>query len=310
MKRLLLWLLGLGLVAITALSGTLLYSSYHFKQKLELASNEFLEKYSKTLQDGISLSYTPFTCSGLVYIQCSSPQVKIKTQGFTMVVNNPTTELKSLDSKSLKFNSTAQFNIEDVANNLQVYADLFSPIALDSTITFTKTSDTQYSNDTQITLDSQYLTQTLQFQWDKATSNLKKQNFWSYLIDQEMRDAEKVQFQNIKLTTQSKGFSDALFHAVSSQGAYKGLDKKGFDTLVSVIFGLSFQSLYNDPDSQPIAKALIQMQHFITGKTNAIHISLEKTSQEELFINASTLEDLSNIDLLKDFLKHYQFQVN
>lgn len=306
MKRLLLWLLGLGLIVIIALSGTLLYSSYHFKKKLELASNELLEKYSKNLQNGISLSYTPFSCSGLIYIQCFSPQVKIKTEDLSLVINNPTTKLKSLDSTSLQLTATAQIDFEDAPRDLQIYADLFSPIALNSTITFTKTSDAQYSNNTQTTLTSKYLTQTLQFQWDKTTNNLKKRNFWAYLINEGMQD-DKIQYQNVKLTAQSKGFSDALFHAVASQSSYNGLDKEGFDALVHLLFGLLIQSSYNDPHSQSLAQFITQIQNFITGKTNILQISLEKTSQEDFFIDANTF---ASPNIIEEFFKHYKIQVN
>lgn len=301
MKRFILWLLGLGLVAILILGGVVLYSSYIFKQKLQEKGEHILHQYAKTLQqENIQLTYTQPSCSGILYFKCQIPSIQVNFDILAINIANLSSKLENLSSKSLTISLQANISLIDQTKNLQAYTTLFSPTTFKALTTLTKTSQTQYIGEIQGSFNSQYIKQTFATQWNGFINPSSKTD---PLANLDTIFQNKIQYQTITLNAQSNGFSQALFQAVKSQKAYKGINKQGFDTLVYFIANLSIQSI----PAKQMHPLLTQIRDFIIGKTNQINLNMQKSSQEEIFITPSSLLEYLTQE---SFLQHYNLKAN
>lgn len=286
-KRVIFGLLGVGLAVILTLGGLGLYKIHTLKVQTQNLLNAKLERFAKdSEQRDLKVSYQPFECSGLVFVECKNEEIALRSSLFTQNVlsfKNIKLEADEIDFKSLAFLVSSDI-VAPKIEGAEEYVEAFFPKHLKMRLKLSAENQESYRADTRFLLEADNIDYQEEFNAVIFSDELKNKGFF-YAIENLDFLKERVEIKNIILTLSSKGLNPKLLEIVRGKYGNWG------EGMIGMMVGASMMQFEGNKELQEIVAGLGAlamgeakvMKVYITPTQSDSSISIIEGSGNQMF---------------------------
>lgn len=307
-KRFMLSLLGVGALAIVSLGGFCAYKMQGFKHKLQESLNANLAQISQGISSNeINLSYAPFACSGIFFIECKSPYISFKPQNFSEEIftsSNLILSLKEIDFGSITLNAKSDLKIAKMGD-LQEYTDAFFPKSFDLSLKIKPQNATSYTLESDLSLDAQNALYSEKFTSLIDSPKVKEIGLFEHISSFAFLD-EGLKIKNLEFSLLSKDLSEKLFEIAKSKYG-KSLNKQAYDTLATFLAAMSIEMYANKPYYAQIKDLISGFLGIALGKAEKMSVFISPKSDAPFQPSSLNPQDLN--DTLQKLFSTYNFTI-
>lgn len=245
-KRLVFGMLSAGLAVILILGGAGLYKIHTLKVQMQNLLNTKLEDFAlKTQQKDVTVSYKPFKCSGLVFVECKNEEIAFQSSLFTSNVlsfKNIQIKADEIDFKSLTFLIDSDISAPEI-EGVDAYMEAFFPKHLKMRMKLLADSKESYKIDTRLLLTAKNIDYQEEIDAILFSDELKNKGFF-YAIENLDFSKKKTQIKNIILTLTSKDLNSELLRIVKDKYGQWG------EGMIGVMVGASMMQFEGNKQIQ------------------------------------------------------------
>lgn len=249
-RRVIVALLCVGLTIILSLGGVGLYKIHTLKlQTQDLLNAKLVAFASQSSNEALNVSYKPFECSGLVFIECKSEEISLQSSLFEERVlgfRNLTLKADEIDFKSLAFLVSSEVVAPQIGG-VEEYIQALFPHQLNLRLKLSVESEESYKVDARFLLEAKNIDYQEEFNATIFSPELKSKGFLSSIQNPDFLN-EKIELKNMILSLNSKNLSEAIYQIV--KGKYGGLGKKEYRGLANLMIGASMMQFEGNKEIQ------------------------------------------------------------
>lgn len=251
-KRVIFGLLGVGLAVILALGGLGLYKIHTLKVQTQNLLNVKLANLAKdSLQKDIEVSYQPFECSGLVFVECKNKEIAFRSSLFTQNVlsfQNIKLEASEFDFKSLAFLISSDI-VAPKIDGVEEYMEAFFPKHLKIRLKLSAQNQENYMLDSRFLLEANNIDYQEELNAVILSDELKSKGFFHAIENLDFLK-EKTEIKNMILTFSSKGLNPKLLEIIRSKYGNWG------EGIIGMMVGASMMQFEGDKEIQEVIAGL------------------------------------------------------
>lgn len=251
-KRVIFRLLGVGLAVILTLGGLGLYKIHTLKVQTQNLLNAKLANLAKeSLQKDIEVSYQPFECSGLVFVECKNKEIAFRSSLFTQNVlsfQNIKLEASEFDFKSLAFLISSDI-VAPKIDGVEEYMEAFFPKHLKIRLKLSAQNQENYMLDSRFLLEANNIDYQEELNAVILSDELKSKGFFHAIENLDFLK-EKTEIKNMILTFSSKGLNPKLLEIVRSKYGNWG------EGIIGMMVGASMMQFEGNKEIQEVVAGL------------------------------------------------------
>lgn len=251
-KRVIFGLLGVGLAVILTLGGLGLYKIHTLKVQIQNLLNAKLANLAKeSLQKDIEVSYQPFECSGLVFVECKNKEIAFRSSLFAQNVlsfQNIKLEASEFDFKSLAFLISSDI-VAPKIDGVEEYMEAFFPKHLKIRLKLSAQNQENYILDSRFLLEANNIDYQEELNAVILSDELKSKGFFHAIENLDFLK-EKTEIKNMILTFSSKGLNPKLLEIVRSKYGNWG------EGIIGMMVGASMMQFEGNKEIQEVIAGL------------------------------------------------------
>lgn len=251
-KRVIFGLLGVGLAVILILGGLGLYKIHTLKVQTQNLLNAKLANLAKeSLQKDIEISYQPFECSGLVFVECKNREIAFRSSLFTQNVlsfQNTKLEASEFDFKSLAFLISSDI-VAPKIDGVEEYIEAFFPKHLKIRLKLSAQNQENYMLDSRFLLEANNIDYQEELNAVILSDELKSKGFFHAIENLDFLK-EKTEIKNMILTFSSKGLNPKLLEIIRSKYGNWG------EGIIGMMVGASMMQFEGNKEIQEVIAGL------------------------------------------------------
>ncbi|RDU70755.1 hypothetical protein [Helicobacter brantae] len=303
-RRVIVALLCVGLSIILALGGVGLYKIHTLKlQAQELLNSRLTALALKSKSEGVQVSFQPFECSGLVFVECKSKEVAFTSSLLSqknLSFQNIVLKADEFDFKSLAFVLDSDV-LPPKIEEIEEYIQALFPHHINLRLKLSAEDKERYKVDTRLLLEAENVNYQEEFESFIVSDELKTKGFFASISNLDFL-SEKMEVKNIIFTFTSKDLSQAVYEIVKSK--YGGLGKKEYLGLANIMIGASMMQFEGNKEIQEIIAGAGAL---VLGEADEMRIYIRAKGEESIIVPQEIIEMGGN-GILDVLVEKYDFE--
>lgn len=302
-RRVIIALLCVGLSIILALGGVGLYKIHTLKlQTQDLLNSKLTSLALESKSEEVQVSFQPFECSGLVFVECKSKEVAFTSSLLSqksLSFQNIVLKADEFDFKSLAFVLNSDV-LPPKIGEVEEYIQALFPHHINLRLKLSAEDKERYKVDARLMLEAKNINYQEEFESFIISEDLKTKGFFASISNLDFLN-EKMEVKNMIFTFTSKDLSQAVYEIVKSK--YGGLGKKEYLGLANLMIGASMMQFEGNKEIQEMIAGAGAL---VLGETDKMQIYV-KAKEGESIIPQELIDGDSN-QVLNALVEKYDFE--